>query len=157
MPRGGRSSSRERTSCSACDDARTDRMPTSREMRWPRLGFPNWKPPNADSSTPVVDAAARGPAAVSERVPVSEPVEGPRPASTSVPQPVDGEFAERDPAGGSVTGQYPAEGPIADSDPVDGPPAAPWWRRRRWLVILGGAIAALALIAAGRVDVAAAC
>ena len=99
-------------------------------------------------STLVVYAAARGPAAVSERVPVSEPVEGRRSASTSVPQPVDGELAERDPAGGSVTGQYSTEGPIANSDPVDGPPAAPWWRRRRWLVILGVAIAALVLIAA---------
>ncbi len=90
-----------------------------------------------------------GPALVSERVPVAEPVEGPRSASTSVPQPVDGAFAEHDPAGGSVTGQDPAEGPIADSDPIDGPPAAPWWRRRRWLAILGVAIAALVLIAAG--------
>ena len=98
--------------------------------------------------TPVVDAAARVPAPVPERVPVPEPVEGPRSASTSVPQPVDGAFAEHEPAGGSVTEQDPAEGPIADSDPIDGAPAAPWWRRRRWLVILGGAIAALALIAA---------
>ena len=97
--------------------------------------------------TPVVDAAARGPAAVSERVQVAEPVEGPRPASTSVPKPVDGEFAEHGPAGGSVTGQHPTDGPIADSHLIDGPPAAPWWRR--WFVILGVAIAALVLIAAG--------
>ena len=92
--------------------------------------------------TPVVDALARGRADVSERVPVSDPIEGQRPASTS------GEFSERDPAGVSVTGQHPAEGSIADSDPIEGPLAAPWWRRR-WLVILGGAIAALVLIAAG--------
>ncbi len=48
----------------------------------------------------------------------------------------------------SVTGQHPADGSIADSDPIEGPLAAPWWRRR-WLVILCGAIAALVLIAAG--------
>ncbi|MDQ0678728.1 hypothetical protein QFZ30_002110 [Arthrobacter pascens] len=61
--------------------------------------------------TPVID-----PAPVPKRVPVAEPVEGPRSTSTSVPQ------------------------------AVDGAPAAPWWRRRRWLMILGGATAALALI-----------
>jgi hypothetical protein len=33
-------------------------------------------------------------------------------------------------------------------NPVVDAPAAPWWRRRRWLAILGSAIAALALIAA---------
>ena len=31
-------------------------------------------------------------------------------------------------------------------DPAPSVPAAPWWRRRRWLMILGGATAALALI-----------
>lgn len=30
-------------------------------------------------------------------------------------------------------------------DPAPSVPAAPWWRRRRWLMILGGATAALAL------------
>lgn len=33
-------------------------------------------------------------------------------------------------------------------NPVVDAPTAPWWRRRRWLAILGSAIAALALIAA---------
>ena len=66
--------------------------------------------------TPVIDPAPSVPAPVPERVPVAEPVEGPRSTSTSVPQ------------------------------AVDGAPAAPWWRRRRWLMILGGATAALALI-----------
>jgi hypothetical protein len=66
--------------------------------------------------TPVIDAAPSVPAPVPKRVPVAEPVEGPRSTSTSVPQ------------------------------AVDGAPAAPWWRRRRWLMILGGATAALVLI-----------
>jgi hypothetical protein len=66
--------------------------------------------------TRVIDPAPSVPAPVPKRVPVAEPVEGPRSASTSVPQ------------------------------AVDGAPAAPWWRRRRGLMILGGATAALALI-----------
>ncbi|WP_267278060.1 hypothetical protein [Arthrobacter sp. CDRTa11] len=66
--------------------------------------------------TPVIEPTPSVPAPVRERVPVAEPVEGPRSTSTSVPQ------------------------------AVDGAPAAPWWRRRRWLMILGGATAALALI-----------
>ena len=94
--------------------------------------------------TPVVDAAAAVPAPVPERVPVAEPVEGSRSASTSVPQPVGGAFAEHERAGGSVTEQDPAKGSTADSDAIDRAPAAPWWRRRRWLIV-GGAIAALAL------------
>jgi len=64
--------------------------------------------------TPAVDAAAGNPAAVSERVLLSNR----------------------------------AEGRIADSPSIDGPPPAPWWRGRRGLAILGGVVAALALIAA---------
>jgi len=95
------------------------------------------------------DATARTPAPVPERVPVPEPVEGARASSTSVPQPVDGAFAGHRPVGESVSGHDPIEGPIADPDLINEPPAAPWWRRHRWLAILGVAIAALALIAAG--------
>jgi len=93
-------------------------------------------------ATSVGGAAAKVPA------PVPEPVEGSRSASTPVPKPVDGALAEHEPVGELVTEQDPAEAPIADSGPVAGAPAAPWWRQRRWLVILGGAIAALSLIAA---------
>ena len=92
--------------------------------------------------SPVVDAVARGRADGSERVPVSDPVEGRGLASTS------GKFSERDPDRRTVSGQHTAEGSIPDSGPMGGPVAAPWWRRR-WLVILGVAIAALALFAAG--------
>ncbi|WP_457965348.1 hypothetical protein M1E17_02950 [Arthrobacter sp. D1-29] len=66
--------------------------------------------------TPVIDPTPSVPDPVPKSVPVAEPVEGPRSTSTSVPQ------------------------------TVDGAPAAPWWRRRRWLMIFGGATAALALI-----------
>jgi hypothetical protein len=66
--------------------------------------------------TPVIDPAPSVSVPVPERVPVTDPVEGPRSTSTPVPQ------------------------------AVDGAPAAPWWRRRRWLMILGGATPALALI-----------
>ena len=90
--------------------------------------------------TPAAHAAARGPA-VSERVPASKPVAGQRLASTSIPQ--------HGPFGKSATGQHPTEGPLADSHSIDGPPDKPGWRRRRGWVILGGVIAALALIAAG--------
>ncbi len=97
-------------------------------------------------ATPVVDAAAGVRAPAPERVPVAEPIEGAGRASTSVPQPVDGAFAEHEPDRRSATEQDPAEGSIADSGPVDAAPAAPWWHRRRWiLVIVGGAIAVLAL------------
>jgi len=95
--------------------------------------------------TPVRDATAWASAPVPERVPVAAPVEGPRSASTSVPRPVDEAFSEHEADGGS---DRPADGPIADSDPINGAPAAPWWRRPRWLAILGGAIAVLAVIAA---------
>jgi hypothetical protein len=98
--------------------------------------------------TPLVDAAARGPAPVQARAPVPEPLEGSRSPSTSVPQPVDGAFAEHEHAGGSVAEHDPVEGPIAGSDAIEEAPAAPWWRRPRWFAILGGAIATLALIAA---------
>lgn len=36
------------TSWSACGDARTDGMTTSRGMWRLRPGFPNWRPPNTD-------------------------------------------------------------------------------------------------------------
>ena len=94
---------------------------------------------------PVVDAAAALRAPVSERVPVPEPLEGSRPASTSVPQPVNGASAEHEPDGGSVTEQDPAGVPIADSGPIDGARSAPWWRRRR---LLPWVIAAVAVLAA---------
>ena len=66
--------------------------------------------------TPVIDPAPSVPAPAPKRVPVAVPVEGPRSTLTPVPQ------------------------------AVDGAPAAPWWRRRRWLMILGGATAAFVLI-----------
>jgi hypothetical protein len=59
--------------------------------------------------------------------------------------PADGALAEQQPAGGSVPERDLPEGQIAVSDPIDGAAAPPWWRRRRWLAILGGGIAALAL------------
>jgi hypothetical protein len=86
--------------------------------------------------------------AVAEGVPLPEPDERSHSASTSVTQPVEGAFAADEPAGGSVTGPDPAERSTADSDPINGSSAAPWWRRRRWFVIVGGSIAALALNAA---------
>lgn len=86
--------------------------------------------------TPVIDPAASVAARVPERVPEAEPVEGPRSTSTSVPQAVDGASAEHDPVDASV----------ADSGPIGEAPVAPWWRRRRWLMSVGGATAALALI-----------
>ncbi len=52
MRREGRPASRNRTSCSACDDARTDRMPTSRGMRRLRLDLPNWRQPSVESGLP---------------------------------------------------------------------------------------------------------
>ena len=48
---------------------------------------------------------------------------------------------------GEVAAAAPEHAP-AGSEPIDGAPAAPGWRRRRWFAILGGAVAALALIAA---------
>ena len=70
--------------------------------------------------TPVVDAAAALPDPVSERVPVARPLEGSRPASTSVPQPVNGASPEREPDEGSVTERDPAGAPIPNSGPIDG-------------------------------------
>ncbi len=87
-----------------------------------------------------VDAAAEVPAPVRERVRVAEPGDGQRLATTLSPQPVDGVFAEN-PAGGSVTEHDTAERPI-----TNGAQTEPWWRRRRWLLVLGGAIAVVALI-----------
>ena len=104
---------------------------------------------------PVVDAAAALRAPVSERVPVPEPLEGSRPASTSVPQPVTGASAEHEPDGGSVTGQDPAGVPIADSGPIDGALSAPWWRRRRllpWVIAAVAVLAAAIGIGVGVVD-----
>jgi hypothetical protein len=88
-----------------------------------------------------VDAAAEVPAPVRERVRVTEPGDGQRLATTLSPQPVDGAFAENEPAGGSVTEHDTAETPI-----TNGTQAEPWWRRRRWLLVLVGAIAVVALI-----------
>ena len=95
-------------------------------------------------ATPVGDAATGVPAPIPERVPVAETVEGSRSASTSVPPPVGGAFAEHERAGTSVIEQDPAKGSTADSDAINRAPAVPWWRRRRSLIV-GGAIAALAL------------
>jgi hypothetical protein len=79
--------------------------------------------------TLVGDAGTRVPAPILERVPVAETVEGRHSPSTSVPQPVGGAFADRERAGTSV---------------IEQDPAVPWWRRRRSLIV-GGAIATLAL------------
>ena len=95
-------------------------------------------------ATPVGDAATGVPAPIPERVPVAGTVEGSRSASTSVSPPVGGAFAEHERAGTSVIEQDPAEGSTADSDAINRAPAAPWWRRRRSLIV-GAAIATLAL------------
>ena len=92
--------------------------------------------------TPVGDAGTGVPAP--ESVPAAETVEGSHPASTSVPPPVRGAFADQERAGTSVIAQDPATASSADSDAIDRAPAVPWWRRRRSLIV-GGAIAALAL------------
>ena len=144
MPRGGRSSSNKRTSWSACDDAPTDRMPTSRGMRRLRLGSPNWRPPNADRRLPSAMPPQGSPLRSRNASRSLRPVEGSRSASTSVPQPVGGAFAEHERAGTSVIEQDPAKGSTADSDAINRAPAVPWWRRRRSLIV-GGAIATLAL------------
>ncbi|MEV5070859.1 hypothetical protein MRBLMI12_002475 [Microbacterium sp. LMI12-1-1.1] len=89
-----------------------------------------------------VDAAAEVPAQVGKPVAVAAPVDGPGADSTSILQPSDEAFAESLPGRGSVTEQDPRRRPVSN-----GTPAAPWWRRPRRLVILGAAIAALALIA----------
>jgi len=92
---------------------------------------------------PVVGAAAALPAPVSERVPVPKPLEGSRPASTSIPQTVNGASAKHDPDEGSVTEQDPAGAPIANSGPIGGALSAPWWRRRRSLPWVIAAVAVL--------------
>ena len=87
---------------------------------------------------PVVDAAAALRANASERLPVPQPLEGSRPASTSAPQPVSGASAEHEPDGGSANEQALAGVPIADPGPIDGALSAPWWRRRRvlpWVIV----------------------
>lgn len=96
----------------------------------------------------VVDAPAGVPAPLPDRIPGPEPAEAADSAATSVPQRVDRAFVDHEPGGLSATAQDHAEGPAADSRPTAGGPTAPWWRRRRWLVILGGGIAVLALNAA---------
>jgi hypothetical protein len=83
-------------------------------------------------------------APIPERVPVAETVERSRSASTSVPQPVGAAFAEHERAGTPEIEQNPAAGSTADSDALDRAAAAPWWRRRRSLIV-GAAIATLAL------------
>ena len=93
-------------------------------------------------ATPVGDAATGVQAPIPERVTAAGTFEGSRSASTSVPQPVSGAFADQE--GTSVIEQVPATGSSADSEAIDRAPAVPWWRRRRSLIV-GGAIAALAL------------
>jgi hypothetical protein len=93
--------------------------------------------------TPLGDAGTEVPAP--ERVPAAETVERSHPASTSVPPPVGGAFADQERAGTSVIAQDPATASSADSDAIDRAPAVPWWRRRRRSLIVGGAIATLAL------------
>ena len=84
-------------------------------------------------STLVVYAAARGPAAVSERVPVSEPVEGRRSASTSVPQPVEGSSPSvtplevRSPGNTPPRGRSPIPTPSTDLPRHRGGAAAAGW------------------------------
>jgi hypothetical protein len=95
-------------------------------------------------STPVEADSASDLFPVPEVATLPGAVEGSRSGPTSVPHPIDGVFVEHELAGGSVTVQDPAEGPTAESDPIAGVPATPWWRRRPFL-ILGAAVAALAL------------
>ena len=59
---------------------------------------------------------------------------------TGVPDP----FADQERAGTSVIERDRATGSTSDSDALDRAPAVPWWRRRRSLIV-GGAIATLAL------------
>jgi hypothetical protein len=95
-------------------------------------------------ATPVSDGDSGVLGPIPRRVPVAERVEGSRSASTSVAQPVGGAYAEREGAGTSVIERDPSEGSTTDSDGINQAPAAPWWRRGR-SVLVGGAIAALAL------------
>lgn len=96
---------------------------------------------------PVVDTAAALRAPVTGRVSAPDPLEGPRPASTSVPQPVYGAPADREPDGALVAEQDPVAAP-ADPVPIDGARSAPWWRRWRLLswTIVGVAVLAAAII-----------
>jgi hypothetical protein len=94
---------------------------------------------------PVVDTVAALRAPVSGRVSAPDPLEGSQQASTSVPQPVHGAPADREPDGGLVAEQDPVEAPTADPGPIEGARSAPWWRRRR---LLPWAIAAVVVLAA---------
>lgn len=86
--------------------------------------------------------AAEVPARVGERVRAVDVAHGQRSAATWAKQSVDGVLAENAPAGGSVN-----EYDTAQSSINNGAGAEPWWHRRRWLLVLGGAIAIFALIA----------
>ena len=102
-----------------------------------------------------IDAAAL-PGPVAERAPVvPEPLEGSRPASTSVPQPVHGASAEHEADGASIAEQDPVGVPIADSEPIEEARSAPWWRRRRllpWVIAAAVVLAAAVGIAVFVVD-----
>lgn len=50
--RTGRPTSNHQMSCSACGDALTDLMRTSRRMLRLRLAFPNWRQPNVERGLP---------------------------------------------------------------------------------------------------------
>jgi hypothetical protein len=77
---------------------------------------------------------------------VPEPLEGSRPASTSVPQLVSAAAAaEHEADAGSVAENVLARVPIAAPEPIDRTHSPPWWRRRR---LLTWAIAGVALLAA---------
>ena len=93
---------------------------------------------------PVVDSAAALGGPVSERVAVSKPLEGSYPASTSVPQPVSGAYAEHG-ADEEPVPEHDTDGvPIAESGPIDGTLSAPWWRHRRLLTWVIAAVVVLA-------------
>ncbi|WP_171013173.1 LamG-like jellyroll fold domain-containing protein [Microbacterium sp. 2FI] len=87
---------------------------------------------------PVVDSP------VSEYVPVLEPLEGSRPASISVPQPVMAASAEHERDGGPVAEQGPAGAATTDPGPIDRARSAPWQRRRLmpWVIAMVVVLAA---------------
>lgn len=95
--------------------------------------------------TRVGDAGtAAVPAPTSVRVPVVDTAQGALSASTSLLRPIGAAFVDQAAAGEPVITQDPETGSSADSDAIDRAPAVPWWRRRRSLIV-GGAIATLAL------------
>ncbi|WP_243076694.1 hypothetical protein [Microbacterium sp. SS28] len=99
--------------------------------------------------TPVVATVAALRAPVSGRVSAPDPLEGPQPASTSVPQPINGAPVDREPDGGLVAEQDPVGTPTADPGPTDGARPAPWWRRRRslpWAIAAVGVLAAAIVV-----------